>query len=337
MIDARAWMGLGLATLAAGGAAAVAVWASLAWLRARRVMDVPNARSSHARPTPRGGGLGLVPVLLAAWAASWLRAPDPALPWVLAGAAGLAAIGFLDDLNGLSRRLRFAAQLVAVALALPWVAGTGPVFQGLLPMWADLALSGFLLLAFVNFFNFMDGIDGISGVEAASVGIGFAAVVMLALPGEQAFLGLSLAAVSLAFLAFNWPPARLFLGDVGSLPLGLLTGVLCLKLAAHGAWAAAIVLPSYYLADAGLTLVDRIRRRQRIVDAHREHFYQRAARGVGAHAPVARAVALCGAGLIAAALWSLERPWAGLIAGLGITGALLVWLRAMARGSGDAP
>lgn len=328
-------IGLGLATLATGSAAAIALWAALRWLRARQVLDMPNARSSHVRPTPRGGGLGVVPVLILAWAACGARDGMDALALVLAGAAGLAALSFLDDLKGLSRRLRLAAQVAAVAVALPWVAETGPVFQGILPVWADWALSGFLLLAFVNFFNFMDGIDGISGVTAGTIGLGFALAALVAVPAAPAFLGLSVLAVSVAFLAFNWPPARLFLGDVGSVPLGYLTGLLCLQLAAQGAWAAAILLPSYYLADAGLTLLDRLRRGQRIFEAHREHFYQRAARGVGAHAPVAGAVALGGAGLIAAALWSLWRPWAGLGAGLAVTLVLLVGLGVLARRGGS--
>lgn len=309
---------------------------ALGWLRRRAVMDFPNERSSHVRPTPRGGGLGLVPAILLIWLVAVLPGGiDLAMALLILGLALLFAISFRDDVKSLAALPRLVAQIVAAGLALPWLAQTGPVFQGLLPSWLDAALALLMLVGFVNFFNFMDGIDGISGVEAGSIGLGGALVLLLtaaggltAAPGLEAMaLGFALFGGALGFLAWNWHPAKLFLGDVGSVPLGYLTGLLCLTLAGAGYWVPALLLPAYYLADAGLTLCGRILRREKITQAHRSHFYQRAVRGGAGHAKVATAVANCQAVLVVASLASLRHPWPALLAGLLAVACLLVWLQ----------
>src|SRR6185312_3303856 len=165
------------------------------------------------------------------------------------------------------------------------------VFQGLLPPLADHLLAGLAWLWFINLFNFMDGIDGISGVEAAAIGLGTALAAWLAGTYQEIGCGLALAGAAAGFLVWNWHPARIFLGDVGSIPLGLVSGWLLLRLAIDGAWAPALILPSYYLADATLTLAKRLARGEKIWQAHRSHFYQRAVQAGLRHDQVARRVA----------------------------------------------
>ena len=289
--------------LTAAGAAVLLAF--LVWFATRvvrrfllrwRVLDRPNRRSSHAVPTPRGAGLALVPPLLLAWAL-WGAVhgpPPPGLALVLAGAVVLAGLSWLDDMRGLPAALRFAVQAAAVALGVVGLGDGGPVFQGLLPPWLDRLAAGFVWLWFVNLFNFMDGIDGITGVETLSLALGLA--LCLALVGGQPFalgLALLLAGATAGFLPWNWAPAKIFLGDVGAVPLGYLLGWLLLAAAGQGLWAVALILPLYYLADATLTLLKRGLRGEKVWRAHRDHAYH--ARRAGRASPRRRCAA--GAGL----------------------------------------
>ena len=291
------------------------------------ILDHPNPRSSHTAPTPRGGGIGVLAVLLPAWAAI-LAADSAAGTWWLVplGALTLACVSWLDDVRGLPPFTRLAAQLAAAgvaAMSLP-----GPIFQGLLPPLADAMVAVLLWVWFVNLFNFMDGIDGLAGVEAASVGMGLFVVTILAgTAASLGWLGLAVAASALGFLYWNWQPARIFLGDSGSVPLGFLIGWLCLALAAHGQWAASVILPLYYLGDATLTLLRRLVRGERVWQAHRTHFYQFAVqRGLG-HGQVCMRVLGANLALVllaaAAVLWS---PWPALAAAALVVAATLAWL-----------
>jgi UDP-N-acetylmuramyl pentapeptide phosphotransferase/UDP-N-acetylglucosamine-1-phosphate transferase len=142
-----------------------------------------------------------------------------------------------------------------------------------------------------------------------------------------AFFGLTLAAAAIGFLRWNWHPARIFLGDVGSVPLGYLLGWLLLAAATSGHWVPALLLPLYYLADATLTLLARVARRERVWQPHRSHFYQGAARAMGSHAPVAGAVLAADLGLVALAIAAVAVPGAriwSLILGAGLV-AILLW------------
>jgi UDP-N-acetylmuramyl pentapeptide phosphotransferase/UDP-N-acetylglucosamine-1-phosphate transferase len=295
---------------------APASWAApaivLRLLRRGAIHDQPNERSSHVRPTPRGGGLAIMAIALPAWAVVALAGYTDRRPLVAAAAAGiLAAISWLDDRYGLSPGARLAAQALCVAVGLAALPGAGTVFQGLLPPWLDLLLCGIALLWFVNLFNFMDGIDGIAGSEAACVGGGIALLAALH-PGEiglgAGLLGLTVAAASLGFLLWNWQPAKLFMGDVGSVPLGYLLGWLLLALAAAGFWAPALILPLYFLADASWTLLHRLWRGDKIWRAHREHFYQRAVRAGRSHAAVVCRVVAADLVLVALAAWAAAGP-----------------------------
>lgn len=328
------WIVAAAAFLAAFAAALAGTGALVRILRRRAILDRPNPRSSHAVATPRGGGIAVLAVLALAWAAtavSLSETPERIFT-VLACALALGAVSWLDDLRGLSPAWRLAAQFAAVAAGLMALPDGGLVFQGLLPPVADRVAVAVLWVWFVNLFNFMDGIDGITGTEAASIGIGLFAVAAVAGAGaglapDAAFLALTLAAAALGFLWWNWEPAKVFIGDVGSIPLGYLLGWLLLDAAARGQWAVALILPLYYLADATITLVRRLLGGERIWQAHARHFYQQAVRRGLSHAGVVRAIAFANLALVVLALpAALGWPLAATAAAAAVVALLLAYL-----------
>ena len=249
-------------------------WARL-YLLQRKVLDRPVERSVHRVPIPRGAGLAVVPILTLLWL--FLPAFDPgtmALPWMLViGTVLVAVVSWIDDLYGLRALPRLGVQALAVVLGLVALAQLPLVFQGWLPRPLDLALSGLLWLWFVNLFNFMDGSDTVAGGQALTIGLGLAAIAIDQdwVAGLTAAQGLALGGVALGFLFWNRPPAKIFLGDVGSIPLGYLIGWLLLWAASEGAWAAASILPAWFLADTTLTLIKRAWRRAPLLESHAEH------------------------------------------------------------------
>jgi UDP-N-acetylmuramyl pentapeptide phosphotransferase/UDP-N-acetylglucosamine-1-phosphate transferase len=299
-------------------------------LRRRAVLDRPNERSLHDTPTPRGGGIAVTAAIILAWLAltGLGLLPWPARP-MLFGTLLLAGVSWVDDLRGLPAVVRLAVQLVAIGLVLRAGLPGGLVFQGWLPPALDGIATALLWLWFVNLFNFMDGIDGLAGGETAAIAAGlllFSAVGIGLDPGLAA-LSAAIAAAAVGFLMWNWAPARIFLGDVGSVPLGYVLGFLLLAQAARGHWEIALILPLYFLADATITLLRRLLRGERVWEAHRDHFYQRAVqRGLG-HAVVVQRVIAANVVLIGCG-WIAENGWPilGLIAA-GITVAVLLgWM-----------
>jgi UDP-N-acetylmuramyl pentapeptide phosphotransferase/UDP-N-acetylglucosamine-1-phosphate transferase len=322
----EAWTVVLIAAVLAGSAALTA--AVLPWLRRRAVLDRPSERSLHRSAIPRGGGLAVIPALAAGWIVAARLDLAPSQAAVIAVIAlALALFSFRDDIQSLPIAVRLAAHFGAAIVGLHWLPG-GMVFQGLLPPLADHVVAALLWVWFINLYNFMDGIDGITAVETLSLGLGAAAVTALAgsAADGSAVLALIAAAAAAGFLRWNWHPAKLFLGDAGSVPLGFVIGWLLLSLAARGEWAPALILPLYYLADATLTLLRRLGNGEKFWQAHRMHFYQRAAARDGNHAEVARAIALGDAALIGAALIAVMQPWIGLALGIVVAGLMLVWL-----------
>ena len=311
--------------VAASVAAGVGTRALIPVLRRRKVLDHPNARSSHTAATPRGGGLAPVGAVLGVWAALIIAGSvRPSAAAVVLGAVLLAAISWLDDVRSLSPVLRLSVHTAAVAVGL--FALPAPPNPPLL----YYAAYGLLWVWWLNLFNFMDGIDGIAGSEAAAIGAGlwlFAGVGRgIDLP--MALLAAGIVGAALGFLGSNWAPARVFLGDVGSTGLGYLSGFLLLDLAASGHWQTALILPLYFLADATITLGRRLLRGERVWQAHREHFYQLAVRRGRGHAAIVRHV--IAADLVLVLLgWTAENGWPALSLGLaGITVAALLFLLA---------
>jgi len=236
---------------------------------------------------PRGGGLAVVLVILAGFLyLSLLVNGDFLYIWpILAGVLLLAAVSWLDDLKNLHIKWRLPAQFIAVAAGLYAVhpmAGNFPVF---IPLWLGIAALLVGWIWFINLYNFMDGIDGITGMESISIAMGIAMVTVInyQLPQEIEFYASVIGAAALGFLLWNWPPARIFMGDVGSIPLGFILGWLLIEIALRGHWAEALLIPAYYLADSGYTISKRLCEKKKIWQAHSEHFYQQAVRGGKSH------------------------------------------------------
>ncbi len=315
-----------------GGATLLAGRVVLNWLKRRQILDLPNERSSHTLPTPRGGGLATSPVMAVLMGLMGFVLSSPPLAMLGAGALVLLAISWIDDRRGLPPLPRFLIQTVTIGLAI--LALPGSIVSDSLPWWLDHLLAGLGWLWFVNLYNFMDGIDGITGTETISLGLGVAVVVSVG--GAAADLipaGLTLAAIAAAFLTFNWHPARMFLGDSGSVPFGFVLGGLLALLASQGHLAAALILPAYYLADATITLIRRALNGERVWQAHRKHFYQRAVQGGKRHDQVVRTIAAGNILLIGAAgLAAGGGMWTGLAAAAAIIVALLALLQRWSRG-----
>ncbi|MBV8119142.1 MAG: glycosyltransferase family 4 protein [Alphaproteobacteria bacterium] len=308
------WLGAGDAVIAGviviatGVVCAATTTALIPLLRKRNVLDLPNDRSSHAAPTPRGAGIAVIGTVLLAWLALAVAGRvDSAIGVVCLAAGSLAAVCWIDDLYGLSPAIRLAAQAAAVAVGLLSIPHTQNGLAGWLGPTAYDAATGVLWLWWVNAFNFMDGIDGIAGSEAAAIagGVLLLSAVGSGLDPSLVPLAAALLGASLGFLRWNWSPARIFLGDVGSAPLGYLTGFLLIGLAGAGRWKAALILPLYFLADTSITLGRRLLRGEKIWQAHRQHFYQQAIRRGLGHAAVVRRVIIADSLLVVCG-WAAE-------------------------------
>jgi UDP-N-acetylmuramyl pentapeptide phosphotransferase/UDP-N-acetylglucosamine-1-phosphate transferase len=255
------------------------------WAESRQILDVPNERSSHTRPTPRGGGLAIVIVVLAGWVVyDWLSSDVwPILPYII-GAALIAGISWLDDLRDVPTIVRLVVHVAAAALAIGsfdyWHTKSIPLFLQLNLGWLGLPLTFFWIVGLTNAYNFMDGIDGIAGAQSVVVGLGWALLGWLAGQPHVSAMGMLLAGASLGFLIHNWPPARIFMGDVGSAFLGYTFAVLPL-MAAHAPQSdprLALVGPLLlwpFIFDSALTLLRRALRGENIFAPHRSHLYQR--------------------------------------------------------------
>lgn len=286
-----------------------------------RLMDVPNERSSHHRPTPRGGGIAIVaatvggvmvPCLTRHY--EWL---GHLLPYTI-GALTIAAVSWMDDLTGVSSRVRFgihsgAALLAMVAvgsfdlLSLPFL---GEVHFGIF----GVPIAFLWMAGLTNAFNFMDGIDGIAASQATIAGMGWAVLGILNDMPVVSALGFTVAVSSLGFLVHNWPPARIFMGDVGSAFLGYTFAFLCIA-AAQGAPEMALcglLLVWPFVLDTSYTLYLRWKRGENIFVAHRSHLYQRLVRAGYSHRRVTLLyAALAGAGFFLALCFSLGVPGTG--------------------------
>ncbi len=246
----------------------------------RHALARPNARSSHTTPTPQGGGIAVVAATVGVVAATiMLGAPElggHSLWLILAAVTFIALVGAIDDVRPIPALPRLALQAIAVVIVLAALPGDLRIVP-FLPGWLERVLLGVAVLWFVNLTNFMDGIDWMTVAEVVPLTAGLVLFgFMGALPRYAAIAALALGGAVIGFAPFNRPVARLFLGDVGSLPIGLLLGWLLVVLAASGHFAAALLLPLYYLADATITLLRRLMNGELVWRAHRSHFYQRA-------------------------------------------------------------
>jgi len=274
-------------------------WGLRRYALARHVLDIPNSRSAHTEPTPRGGGLGfVVAVLIAVPYLGYLGflVPSGSIALVCAGVF-IASLGFLDDHGHVGTAWRLLGHAVAAALALYWVGGL-PSLAVLGWMVRPGVLSQGLALVYLvwllNLYNFMDGIDGLAGMEAVSVCVGMAGLYWFTGNPGLMVLPLVLASSVFGFLCWNFPVARIFMGDAGSGFLGFIFGVLSIQ-AAHvnpaffWSW---LILLGVFIVDASVTLIWRGVRGEKIYQAHDTHAYQHASRRFGRHQPVTIGVLL---------------------------------------------
>ncbi|HZP76288.1 MAG TPA: glycosyltransferase family 4 protein [Pseudolabrys sp.] len=268
-----------LVVVAAAAAISFGILVILRPMLQRHALAHPNARSSHKVPTPQGGGIGVVVATLLVGLAAfalWASLELGTLSVVLSAAVLIAVVGGLDDVYTIPVLPRLALQAVAIAIVLTALPN-GLRLLPILPGWAERVLLLIALLWFVNLVNFMDGLDWITVAEMVPVTAGVALIGALGvLSGGETIMALALCGALAGFAPLNRPVAKIFLGDVGSLAIGLLVGWLLALTALRGHLAAALLLPLYYLADASITLLRRLARGEPIWRAHRTHFYQRA-------------------------------------------------------------
>lgn len=282
--------------------AGIATWLMTAALRryalSRSLLDIPNARSSHTLPTPRGGGVAfVVAFMVGVLVLGWAGYVAPSVLVGILGAGGLVAvIGFMDDHGHIAARWRLLGHFAAAAWGLAWLGGLPPISVFGWPLhalWLAAPLGLLYLVWLLNLYNFMDGIDGIASIEAICVCLSGTVLFWLAGAPGAAWLPLLLAATVTGFLIWNFPPARIFMGDAGSGFLGIVLGLLTIVAGwidplLFWGW---LILLGVFVVDATFTLARRLLRGERVYEAHRSHAYQYASRRHGRHRPVSLAVA----------------------------------------------
>ena len=268
------------------------------YLLSRKVLDIPNARSSHAVPTPRGGGVSIVLVFLFAVLLFVQSGTiSSSLGWALIGGGmAVAVAGFLDDHFRVSAWLRLLIHFAAAGLALWQLNGMGPLHLGWIIWdwgWVGQFLALIGLVWMINLYNFMDGIDGLAGMEALCVSALGGLLLAWSGLGGLAECALVLAAASAGFLVWNWPPAKIFMGDVGSGFLGFVFGVLAISSAKERPWLLWpwLILLSVFIVDSTLTRMRRLITGPQWYEAHCSHAYQHAARRWGSHSEVTLTIA----------------------------------------------
>lgn len=280
------------------------------WLQRRGVMDVPNERSSHVEVTPRGGGIAVVAGVAAGLIVGRNGGWDLAIVFI--GALILGAVGLADDFRGLSAKVRLGILLIVGGFA-------GLLLDTPLPIALAVPAMAVWMAAYVNAFNFMDGINGISGLTGLVAGVAYSLMGLEFDSDSAVVIGAALAGASLAFLPFNVPSAKVFLGDVGSYSLGFVIAALGWIVWSAGAPLALAIAPTaVYLADTGATLVGRYSRGAPLTEAHREHTYQQLTAGGRNHVAVALAVAGVEALVVGLVWWGFREGliWLGVLAAL---------------------
>ena len=270
---------------------------------ATSLLDMPNARSSHNSPTPRGGGLSIVMVFLLGLPV--LSGMDvltsDAMRAIFGAGASVALMGFLDDHGHIPARWRLLVHFLGAAWGLYWLGGLPLLvfsFPGLGTHaidlgWAGQILGMLYLVWLLNLYNFMDGIDGLASIEAITASLGGALLYLFGPGAMEQWAAQVLLAVTVAgFLFWNFPPARIFMGDAGSGFLGIVLGLFSIQ----AAWVAPqffwswLILLGVFIVDATWTLIRRFLRGEKIYEAHRSHAYQYASRYYGSHKPISLAI-----------------------------------------------
>lgn len=263
----------------------------------RKMLDIPNGRSSHSIPTPRGGGVAIVLSYIVALVGMYAGGLIPATVFYALTGAGVltAVVGFLDDHGHIAARWRLLAHFASAIWAVMWLGGVPAISLygfNIDIRWVGYVFAVVYLVWMLNLYNFMDGIDGIAGVEAMTVCLCGCLLYWVNGTPAQGWSLVALASCVAGFLLWNFPPAKIFMGDAGSGFLGMALGVLSLQAAwisptFFWAW---LILLGVFIVDATFTLLRRLVRGDKVYEAHRSHAYQFASRRLGAHLPVTLAV-----------------------------------------------
>jgi Fuc2NAc and GlcNAc transferase len=314
-------------------AAWILTWGIKGYAPRFKLLDLPNQRSSHTVPMPRGGGVAIVAsFFIALGVMAFGELVDMQVLVALGGACAVVAVlGFIDDRSGLSVRSRVLGQVVASIWALAWIGPLPGVTA--LSFSVDLGFGMTVIYAIyivwsINLFNFMDGIDGIAGLEAISVGLGGALMWWLVQPAADWPVAVVFAACVGGFLVWNFPPARIFMGDSGSGFLGLAVAVLALwstRSAGHLIWCW-LILTGCFMVDATTTLLRRVLRGERFYQAHRHHAFQYAARKHASHKAVSLAVLAINILWLLPVAMVVALKWLDGFAGVMLSYAPLLWL-----------
>jgi Fuc2NAc and GlcNAc transferase len=263
----------------------------------RSIIDIPNARSSHTIPTPRGGGVAIVVAFILALLLLGVFGMEswPVLVAYLGAGTLIAVVGFMDDHGHIAARWRLLGHFAAAVWALFWLGGLAPLtmFGYSFDLgWFGAVAAAFYLVWMLNLYNFMDGIDGLASFEAICACLGVCLIYWLTGHDQLIYAPLLLAMAVAGFLFWNFPPAKIFMGDAGSGFLGIILGCLSVQAAWAGsellfAW---LILLGVFVVDATFTLIRRLVRGDKVYEAHRSHGYQFASRLYGKHKPVTLAV-----------------------------------------------
>ena len=305
------------------------------------MLDHPVARSAHVKATPIGGGVAIATVFLISTCVSYWAGRIPYAEFMaLMGAALIAVVGLVDDLRPLDIRWRVPAQFLAAIWVLAWLGEIPAVRLPGIDIGGPIlsVLAGLALVWLVNLYNFMDGIDGLAGSELVFVnGLSFLLVIN---SGDQvvAISSLSLLATGLGFLVWNWPPAKIFMGDAGSGFVGFVLGVMAILSMQHGSlslwtW---ILLMGVFVVDATVTLLRRVIGHQKWYEGHASHAYQHAARRYKSHGKVTITVIAINCLWLAPLAWlSKSYPQQGIYCAL--LGIMPLILLAFWQGAGKPP
>lgn len=315
------WFWLSLAIIAL--VAYFSIYVSIPFFIRKGFYAVPNESSNHKGKIPHAAGLiiiGILALSLFLWMIlvrsgnigteeeKSILTSYP-ISWnIICILVILMLISFWDDIHPLPVVFRFGVQILAVLVIYPFL--PEQVLLGYVPPWFDRVFSLLFLITFTNFFNFMDGIDGISAVESMTIGGGLFLASIFAPSVSMMFIvgihGLLVAILMGVFFLWNRHPAKIFLGDSGSIPLGFFLGLLLLHTASLGFWELALILPLYYYMDAGLTLLKRLVRREAFWRPHKNHFYKKAIRLGKSHDHITNTIALTNIVLLGASIQSVR-------------------------------
>lgn len=281
------------------------------------LVDIPSNRRVHKIPTPRGGGLAIATVFIIGFigfeylAIGSLDQSSKIVPIFLL----VTSVSFLDDIKSLPVFVRLVIHLICANLAIFFFLYPTPLFHHELPLLIDLVVSTIGLVAFLNIFNFLDGIDGITAVESIHLSI---CILMLCYLKSDIIINANLIMIistiifgcSIGFLMFNWHPAKIFIGDVGSIGIGFLIGLCLLLISASSErlFAASAIASLYYLADGGLTILIRLLNKEKIWQPHLKHFFQQAVKNGKTHQQVVSRIILCNFFLMLLAINALYYP-----------------------------